>query len=59
MDPMTEEEAAIITFEGVTYIEGMHLYSPDDVSLILDGLEEVGLGSLATLVRQSLERYHL
>lgn len=58
-DPMTEEEAAIITLEGVTYIEGMHLYSPDDVSLILAGLEKVGLEPLATIVAKRLEESHL
>lgn len=54
LDPMTEKEAAIVTLESVYDIEGMQLYSPDDVSLILDGLAEVGLGELAEVARSRL-----
>ena len=55
LDPMTKEDAAVITMEGVFDLEGMQLYSPDDVSLILDGLEQVGLEPLATIARSELE----
>lgn len=55
-DPMTEEEAAVITFEGVADVEGMHLYSPDDVSLVLDGLDQAGLEPFSKIVRERLEQ---
>lgn len=59
LDPMTEDDAAVITMEGVTSIEGMQLYSPDDVTLILDGLEKVGLRPLSDIIRQKLVRSRL
>lgn len=57
-DPMTEKDAAVITFEGVVDLEGMQLYSPDDLSLILDGLTQVGLEDLATIARSKLAQSH-
>ena len=54
LDPMTDEEASIIMFEGVANIKGYHFYSQDDVTLILDQMDEVGLSDLADLVRTRL-----